>query len=226
MRNRQTKIALAHRAAACLLALSNALNCQAATLNVAVFDRAGAPIPDVAVYAVPQDGPPPRVADPPPHAIMDQVDLEFVPHVLIVQTGTVVDFPNSDHVNHHVYSFSEAKSFELPLYKGSVYPPLTFDEPGLVTLGCNIHDNMLGYILVADTPWFAMTDASGEARLDTLPAGRYRVHAWTPRSDRRDLPAGQTVDLHGGSEAALSFRFTKELFPPHGQDGSLSWSAY
>ena len=225
MRNRQTKSAPAHRAAACLLAFTSGLACQGATLDVAAFDRDGAPVPGVAVYAVPEDEAPP-IADPPPHAVMDQVDLEFVPHVLVVQAGTVVDFPNSDHVNHHVYSFSEAKSFELPLYKGRVYPPVTFDEAGLVTLGCNIHDNMLGYILVTETPWFTTTDGTGQARLDALPAGRYRVHAWTPRSDERNLPAAQDVVVGGADDATLSFRFTQELFPPHGQDGSLSWSAY
>ncbi len=74
-------------------------------------------------------------------------------------------------MSHHVYSFSEAKTFELALYKGNAHPPLVFDRPGVVVLGCNIHDSMLGYILVVDTPHFASTDAAGALSLDE-PAGR------------------------------------------------------
>ncbi len=226
MRDRQSHSALPYRATAAVLACIACGAAQAASVTVGVLDQDGAPVPDVAVYAVPEDRPAPPAADPPPHAIMDQVDLEFVPHILVVQTGTVIEFPNSDNVNHHVYSFSEAKSFELPLYKGRVYPPLEFEKSGIVTLGCNIHDNMLGYIFVVDTPWFAKTDAAGQAKLDAMPAGRYLLHVWTPRIGRRDLPSGQEIDLRGDGDGALSFRIEGKLFPPHGQDGSLKWSTY
>ena len=86
-------------------------------------------------------------------AIMDQRKLMFVPDVLVVQTGTAVDFPNSDQVRHQVYSFSGAKTFELALYAGRAHAPVVFDRSGLVTLGCNIHDSMVGYIWVTDSPW-------------------------------------------------------------------------
>jgi hypothetical protein len=217
---------LAHRAAAAVAALFVTLGCDAATLAVEISDHDGAPVADVVVYVVPQDAPPPALPDPPPHAVVDQLDLEFVPHILVVRSGTVVEFPNSDRVNHHVYSFSPAKAFELPLYKGSIYPPVTFADTGIVTLGCNIHDGMLGYVFVVSTPWFAKTDGAGRARLASLPEGRYLVHVWTPRIGRRDLPAGQEIAVAAEGDAAVSFRFESPLHPPHGEQSSLQWSAY
>src|SRR5690606_36796589 len=115
-------------------------------------------------------------------AVMEQADRRFVPRVLVVQTGTEVAFPNNDTVSHHVYSFSAAKPFELALYKGNTHPPVTFDVPGVVVLGCNIHDEMFGNIRVVDTPHHALIDAAGLARLGNLAPGRYAVHAWTPRA--------------------------------------------
>ncbi len=225
MRHWQTTGSPTCRAAACVAAIALSFPAHAAPLTVEVVDREGAAVPDVAVYAVP-DKPAPGVGTEPPHAVMDQVDFEFVPHILVVQSGTVVEFPNSDNVNHHVYSFSPAKSFELPLYKGSVYPPLVFDEPGIVTLGCNIHDNMLGYILTLDTPWFAKTDAGGRATLSMLPAGHYTVRVWTPRIGKDGLPAGQAIAMGAAGGAVLTFRFEEKLYPPHSQNGNLTWSEY
>jgi plastocyanin len=116
-------------------------------LSVLVIDPAGRRISNVVVVVTAVGSQSPRVdsADG-AHAQMDQRNREFVPHVLVIEAGTWVDFPNSDTVSHQVYSFSPAKPFQLPLYKGSAHPPVLFDHPGLVTLGCNIHDNMLGYI--------------------------------------------------------------------------------
>jgi plastocyanin len=114
-------------------------------------------------------------------SVMDQRGLRFVPFVLAVQAGTLVAFPNSDNVRHHVYSFSPAKRFELRLYAGNHASSVTFDKPGIVTLGCNIHDWMLGYIYVLDTPYFAKTDAAGVAHLAAVPAGTYEVRLWHPR---------------------------------------------
>jgi plastocyanin len=112
-------------------------------------------------------------------AIIDQIDKRFVPRISVVRTGTVVTFPNSDHIRHQVYSFSPAKVFQLKLYAGSPSTPVTFDKPGLVVLGCNIHDRMVAFVGVVDTPYFAMADAAGKAVLN-LPAGRYRLRVWHP----------------------------------------------
>ncbi|MFG1497002.1 methylamine utilization protein [Saccharospirillum sp. HFRX-1] len=103
----------------------------------------------------------------PEEAIVDQVDIAFVPEIAVVRAGTKVRFPNSDETRHHVYSFSAAKTFELQLYKGNDAPPVEFDKAGLVALGCNIHDSMRGYIYVVEGALYGQTDATGEV---TLPA--------------------------------------------------------
>lgn len=112
-------------------------------------------------------------------AEMDQINKQFKPHILAVQRGTQVRFPNSDSIKHHVYSFSPAKTFELQLYKEQ-QPALLFDTAGQVELGCNVHDWMLGYIYVLDTPYFAKSDAKGIARLQ-VPEGEYRLYVRHPR---------------------------------------------
>jgi plastocyanin len=215
----------AARPLTCLLAMGMALPCAAAALDVSVVDDHGAPLGLAAVFAIPDK---PATAPPANRtAVMDQSHKAFVPHVLVVQTGTSVDFPNNDTVSHHVYSFSEAKSFELPLYKGDHYPPLVFDKPGVVVLGCNIHDDMLGYIVVVDTPYFAITDRSGEAHIAALPAGGYTVRVWTERAARpTDLPAEVKI-AYDGTNRALELRVKGKLVPEHDHGGSgLSWERY
>lgn len=120
-------------------------------------------------------------AVPPVHttATIDQIDKQFVPKVNVIRTGTSVIFSNSDHVRHQVYSFSAAKTFTLKLYAGSPQTPILFDMPGLVVLGCNIHDNMLGFVGVVDTPYFAKSPPSGSTSFN-LPPGRYRLRVWHP----------------------------------------------
>ena len=211
-----------------LLALAPAAHSAAATLEIAVVDEQGRPIDDVAVYVTPADG----VAGAAAHAageqkaIMDQHDMQFVPHLLIVQTGTEITFPNGDNVSHHVYSFSEAKRFELKLYKGDVYPPVTFDRPGVVVLGCNIHDGMLGYVVVVDTPHFAKTDEQGVARIDGVPSGDYVVAAWTPRARPAALPPTQQITVGEGT-AAVEILINGRLSPAHEHTvSSLTWDRY
>ena len=196
----------------------------AGTLDVAVADGEGKPIQRVAVYARAIGGSrsPARAAT----ATMDQHDERFVPHILVVQTGTAVRFPNNDDVSHHVYSFSPTKSFQLGLYKGEVHPPIVFDEPGTVVLGCNIHDGMLGYIRVVDTPYFALTNDEGMAILDGVPDGAYEVEVWTPRARASDLPVAQRVEVQG-SATTVDVRVTARLQPDHDHgSSSLSWKRY
>jgi len=152
-------------------------------LTVRVRDAAGAPVDEAVVWAIPERGvPPPSASD----AVMDQRNRMFVPHVLAVRTGTAVRFPNSDNVRHQVYSFSPAKRFQLPLYEGSPAEPVIFDKPGVVSLGCNIHDRMSAYIVVVDTPYFGVTEG-GAAELRGLAAGNYTVHVWHART-RSETP--------------------------------------
>lgn len=148
----------------------------AADLAAQLVDEQGRPLAD-AVLSLAASTPGPQAGT----GVMDQRDKQFVPSVLAVRTGTSVTFPNSDNIRHHVYSFSPAKRFELRLYKGTPSEPVQFDTPGVVVLGCNIHDWMVGYVYVTDDPWFAVSDAQGQLAIDGLPAGSYRVKLWHPQ---------------------------------------------
>ena len=162
----------------------------AAVLEVRVDDGQG-PVAD-AVVSLHGAVAPPAAAQ----AVMDQRDSTFVPGVLPVQVGTTVSFPNSDTVQHQVYSFSPAKPFELPLYAGTPLAPVTFDRAGVVVVGCNIHDWMIGHIVVLDTPFFAKTDDRGVARIE-LPAGGYRLQAWHARQSGEPLARDVEVAAAG-----------------------------
>jgi plastocyanin len=175
---------------------------QAASLDVRVNDASGKPLADAAVYAIPGATREPRPGKTP--VAVEQVDREFVPYVSVVQAGSLVTFPNRDPILHHVYSFSPAAppGFEIKLYTGKS-PTYVFDKPGVVTLGCNIHDWMIGYILVVPTPYFTKTDARGVAHLRELPAGAYDVHAWHPQ--QRDSVAPQRFTFEAASAPSTSF---------------------
>ncbi|HEY0368788.1 MAG TPA: methylamine utilization protein [Chthoniobacterales bacterium] len=158
-----------------LAALTSSTSLIAASLEVVVQDGKGAPVTDAVVYAIGNA----RGAAAKP-VIIDQRDKQFVPYVTALQVGTAVVFPNSDNIRHHVYSFSPAKRFELPLYSGIPAEPVTFDKEGFVTLGCNIHDWMVAYVAVLPTPHFQVTGQDGRAVLHDLPPGSYNVLAWQP----------------------------------------------
>lgn len=192
----------AHRLGRALLALLAAAPTLAVAgrVDVVVRDANGAGRPNVVVYAIPEGG---KVSVRPRPGSIDQIDKAFVPQIVVVQTGAPVSFPNKDNIRHHVYSFSPPKPFELKLYSGVPSKPVVFDKAGPVTLGCNIHDNMLGFIYVVDTPWFGKTDATGIVALDGLPAGRYQVHTWHPFQTVQSPAAGVVVPKDGGSSAAF-----------------------
>lgn len=161
---------------ATLLGASAAVMAQAAGgFTVTVLDRNGAPLAG-AVVALEQPGQP-RQAKPGTEAEMTQRDRQFVPQVLAVQVGTRVQFPNLDKVRHHVYSYSRPKPFELKLYLGEAAPPVLFDKPGVVQLGCNIHDQMSAHIVVLSTPQFGVSDAQGQVRLQRA-AGDGTLRLW------------------------------------------------
>jgi len=171
----------------------------ATTLLVEVRDIHGGAVPDAVVYAVPEA----RRTPPPSRAVVDQKNRMFVPHVLPIQTGTAVTFPNSDNVRHQVYSFSPAKRFQLPLYAGTPAAPVVFDKPGVVTIGCNIHDQMNAYIVVVDTPYFALA-AGGRAKLSGLPEGKYDVRVWY--AGMRKEPRPQSVSVGSDELTSLTFQ--------------------
>jgi plastocyanin len=141
----------------------------------------GKPVADAVVSAVPLDHAQPAVA-PGTGIQIEQKDQEFRPYVTAIQVGSTVNFPNHDTVQHHIYSLSKPKRFEIPLYKSGASEAVVFDQPGIITIGCNIHDWMLAYIVVLPTPFFTQTDATGAAALPPLPPGRYRLEIWHPRA--------------------------------------------
>jgi hypothetical protein len=151
---------------------------------------------------------------------MDQINRTFVPDLLIIPVGSTVAFPNSDSVSHQIYSFSPAHRFQLPLYRGKPYPPVDFDEPGIVTLGCNIHDSMLAYVLVTAAPYFGRTDAAGSWSVE-LPHGTYQVTVWHPRMQESSQET-VTVDA---DRADLTVRVTKALKPAP-LESRHSWDTY
>ena len=147
-------------------------------VTVNVTTRSGATAQDTVIVFDALDAAPPTSHD---AASIDQINQRFMPRVSVVRTGTEITFPNSDRIRHQVYSFSPAKRFTLKLYAGSPKTAVTFDQPGLVVLGCNIHDKMVAFVGVVDSPYFIKTPESGIATL-TLPAGRYRLRAWHPHA--------------------------------------------
>jgi plastocyanin len=146
---------------------------------------------------------------PAPRATMDQINKTFVPGVLPIVAGSEVRFPNHDQVQHHVYSFSRTKNFELPLYKGQEAPPVRFDTPGVVKLGCNIHDWMSAVILVLPTTHFTMTDNEGRFTLRGLPPGKYTLAAWHELSRDKLEDTQQQVDVEA-STVDVTFKLTLE----------------
>lgn len=187
---------------------------RAATVEVRLAQADGLPLADAVLVAYPLAGRPALASK---AAVMDQRDHRFVPHVLAIETGTRVRFPNSDNVSHHVYSFSPAKRFELFLAKGAPAKEVEFDRPGVVALGCNIHDWMLAYIDVVDSPFFAVTDADGAAALADLPAGAYRLEAWHPRLVDPPAMLRREVTLQAASREQWSLRLEKALLPARDQ---------
>jgi hypothetical protein len=158
---------------------------------------------------------------------MDQVDRAFVPDLLVIPLGSTVGFPNSDSVSHQIYSFSPAKRFQLPLYRGKPYPPVEFDHAGVVTLGCNIHDSMLAYVVVTDAPFFGRTNTTGSWTAEVA-EGRYQVTIWHPRlrdSDPAVLQGEITVTEAAGGTLTLHLANQLKPAPLEGR-AAHSWDAY
>ena len=177
----------------------------AAELHVSVKDHKGKSVADAVVLAVPVDPRNAQRAHPPPDA-MDQVDKQFVPYVKPIYVGSTVRFPNSHNIRHQVYSFSAAKKFELPLYAGSDAPPVIFDKAGVVVLGCNIHDWMIGYIYVSETPFYAKTGPLGTASIGDMPPGEYTVRIWHPSMDRAEDTTSRRIIVAADAAASAEWQ--------------------
>jgi len=155
-----------------LVIFTAAGNGMAANLVATITNQEGESVDDAVLYIESIDGKPqPFDAQ---SAIVDQIDKTYVPHVRVLTAGSAVSFPNKDDIRHHVYSFSDAKTFELPLYIGTPANPVQFDSAGVVNLGCNIHDFMHAYILVLETPHYAKSIA-GTLSIQSFPPGEVEL---------------------------------------------------
>ena len=137
----------------------------------------------------------------PGHAVLDQRDERFVPHVLAITTGSVVDFPNSDRIYHNVFSLSKVKPFDLGRYAAGRSKAVKFDRPGVVRVFCDIHSHMNAFILVFNHPFFTLTDSEGRYRINNVPPGTYNLVAWNEGVSSDPLP----VVVPEGGEAELDF---------------------
>ena len=187
---------------------------QAAEIEILVTDQAGNRLQDAAVVADALDSPadaasPSKVKL--PSVTIAQHDKQFEPYVSVIRVGTAIDFPNRDNILHNVYSFSKVKPFQLPLYKDKPPQPVLFDKPGVVVLGCNIHDWMVAYVYVVASPYFAKTDAGGRA-VAARPPGAYRIRAWHPRKKRRGSSQPREIRIAEASEP-VRMEFTIGLKP-------------
>jgi plastocyanin len=194
------------------LLLAGTAFAQTGEIAATVVDDQGRPIEDAVVVAAPVDGGV-RAPGHPREAIVDQVDREFTPKVTAVVVGTPVLFPNHDNIRHQVYSFSPAKRFELPLYAGVPAEPIVFDKPGVVVLGCNIHDWMIGYIYVSESPHFAKTGKDGKALIGDLPLRAYSVRVWHPQLAAGEETTRKTVAVERTGPVPVDWRLALRREP-------------
>lgn len=162
------------------------MSCQAGNLRVRVQDGAGRVLPDAVVFL--ESASAKALVKGLSGAEIAQISRQFTPSVTVVPVGSTVQFPNRDTVRHHVYSFSPPKTFELKLYIGSAASPVMFDRPGVVVLGCNIHDNMAAWILVVETPFFGKSNEAGDVTIANVAPGTYKLRTW-----HTSLPVGSAA---------------------------------
>jgi plastocyanin len=176
-----------------MIALLSGQQAYAVDVTVEVQDKKGKKLIDAVVYFENS-----KTVNQIDRAAIDveQKGRQFNPLVSVVQTGTNIHFPNKDNVRHHVYSFSPAKKFELKLYSGVPANPVTFNKPGTVVIGCNIHDAMLAYIHIVDTPYFAKTDLTGVAKISNLPEGSYELKVWHYALQAENKPMQQSITIN------------------------------
>ncbi|MBV9991732.1 MAG: methylamine utilization protein [Alphaproteobacteria bacterium] len=144
----------------------------------------------------------------PPRSVIDQQHETFLPLVVLVRKGGEVVFTNNDTTMHQVYSFSAIKQFQFEIDKGQVSKPVIFDKAGVAAIGCNIHDNMVAYVFVADAPYAAITDAKGTAELRDVPDGAWHASVWHPQSRIGKQPAPTALAVAGDTRLALKIQIS------------------
>ncbi|MES1162144.1 MAG: methylamine utilization protein, partial [Rhizobacter sp.] len=169
---------------------------RAGALTIVVSDATGRPLVDAVALLEPSTS---KVAVKPMADVeISQAKRQFAPRVTLITVGTKATFPNFDTVRHHVYSFSAAKTFELKLYAGVPNAPITFDKPGVAVLGCNIHDKMAAWVVIADTPFIGRSGADGQTRIDAVPSGSYKLTVWHPALPANTMPTPVAVTIGAG----------------------------
>ena len=181
-----------------LVALFAAAPALAGDLTVSVRDSDGRPVRDAVVTVRPNAGVPSGPIRFPWALRISQQDVQFQPFVLIAPVGGTVSFPNLDRVRHHVYSFSRGNRFEIELFGRDQTRTHAFTTAGVAALGCNIHDQMLAYVRVVDTPYAGKTDATGDVVIPAIPAGAARLVVWHPRLNARGNESPYTLTIGTG----------------------------
>ena len=164
----------------------------AADIHVSVVDKREQPVLDAYVELISVDGTGKAQRK---EVEIDQVDKEFVPLVSAVPVGSTVHFPNSDNIQHQIYSFSKSKSFELPLFAKNETKKVDFPLSGIVHMGCNIHDWMLSYLYVYESQWFEKVNSEGKVSFSGLKEGAYTLRIWSPRLKNNRVPVEKGVML-------------------------------
>jgi plastocyanin len=185
-----------------------------ADVQVLVKDQTGRPVEGAVIWA---EGPQKKTL-PAIQTEIVQKNRQFIPPVTIVPVGSIVRFPNWDNVQHHVYSFSTAKTFDIPLYIGQSPKAIEFERPGIVTLGCNIHDWMAAYVVVLDSGFFARTDERGVGVLRDLPVGSFSILGWCPRL--RGAPVQANLEGQSSAELTMKLRPAFQRTPPDERGGA------
>lgn len=208
------------------VALTLPLLAHGADVSFTITDVNKQPVADAVVVLRPLEGAIPP-ATPGATLEIEQRNTQFNPFVTVMRTGSAVRLPNHEtKIAHHVYSTSAPKPFEFPLYKPGKAETVVFDKPGLVVLGCNIHDSMVAYVLVVDTPWFAKTPVSGNATLSGVTPGRWRAEVWHPLL-KEGVKGGEAVPLQrevtiAAGTAAPNLAFSLSLGPDPRRRGPMS----
>ncbi len=164
--------------ATALAVVASVPTAHAAVVDIQALGSDGKPLADTVVFLESREAK--AAARPMTGVEIEQDKRRFTRRVSVVTVGSEVIFPNRDTVRHHVYSFSPTKTFELKLYAGKPANPVLFDKAGIAVLGCNIHDNMVAWVVVVETPHHAVADADGKLHLDNVPPGTYRLRSWHP----------------------------------------------
>lgn len=171
------------------IALSASLS--AAELSIRIVENNAHPVHDTVVELIGTDIEPALVT----HLAISQVDKEYIPELSIIPRGSNVTFLNKDPFKHHVYSVSKGNDFDLPLYEGEPAEQITFNTPGVVKMGCNIHDWMLAFAYISQSERVETTDASGLVVFKDLAPGQYQLNVWNPRLRNNKKVISQSISI-------------------------------